>query len=1224
MLALGAVGSLQAQNADPLVYTVGKTFETDAGKSTYNYMLWQPGDAATTFGKRFGIYAKKGDADSLDAYALVGIQSLQSSPSAIQALLKLGEQIDADHAGLPERIVALNAEAQAVPLPHDFPFPDKINYEVAQKLAQIMSVALEDAEVLQSLVSLGRVHPGVQMCLGLGFMVEVSESSLITYEIREIDGADNPIRVVGRVTLDAKNPQQLVSPDAPRRVFHVNDPDLQNNASPKDHLNILTRWGTPNELREILPHTYGFNLYRISKELVEKAEISPNDLFFEEELLLLGGVRVNRLPALATALLTDAEAADASFEEGNFFYGDDNDAPDPGFEDGEQFYYYVAARDIAGHPGPLSPPSLLFTVCDRLPPPAPSIVSVDNVFDMASADPLAGTGTQHLRVVIEQLPDTPDDRTASEYRVYRWHAATDWMRLGADPEFNYVGSVPHVKGQRFAYFDDDDPDDLDLDGMGGQDSDDPTVGADTGSPVVTSENDAAMGQTFWYTVRAVDTTACTPKNYSGHSGATYGVPRDRVGPDKPTGSIVGCIYLPGIVLTNEGIDVRRLDYRLGERDPGFVVRVARTDQDSGEVVDRIKSFEVEYGVSNPENGSFISQFSTTYYYKGFEPFGDVIVPIAEQDGKLIRARARLGDGSVSDWRSVAAQPKEKSKELITRYDFLAFVEICCPTLISSGFLRNEDGSLNSAIVRYLPSQGDKSDCPPWVEVLPGLTPYPHAPVRPDGSISGVIGQVFLSEGVREVRIYRRVDNAPNFQLISRESSETDFDPIYAWEELAPTLVNGVSACYYAQVFDEHGNGSALVRLGCVTIQNEDIGTPMLMDPVNLDPDGNLPVAQLSWFCDPVGVDRFEVWVAAEGGSDPEIESSELSLQIDLSANPVLTDENGESLSFTVYRTNSLASGFGSNGEFSINLIVPANKKLYYAVRAIGPQVQDPISNAYEYVQGDFSNIVSDVWIPPASGPQSVIPWPVRPLPDVKDIGIPVDSFVPGEGPFFAYPIPPETMNLVGASAAILVGVFPATGFGNELNYEASFPSDREPIEWLFNYRKQATETLGADALERIDPFVIYRYQVASNSFENAEPNLVQVTPLIDQIAYQTQIDKDQDGTNFNFFRARDPFFIFSTFDQSWPLPMPVPISGTFSREPSTFNTGILPQGSPSNPDYLIIDGSGNPDGKVYESTIWVRDVVPATSGASYQYLIVHFTERGEISRIIPTNIISHP
>ena len=1224
LLSMAGIGSLYAQNADPLVFTVGKTFETNSGSSLHNYLLWQPGDAATTFGKRFAIYSKPGDASSVNSYVRLGIQELQVSPSIIQALLKLGSLFDADASYLPERIVALNAEAQGVPLAADFAYPSEINSEVAQKLAQIMTVAFSDAEVLQSLVSLGRAHPGVQMCLGLGFSHEVSPASVTTYEIREIDGADTDIRVIGRITLDSDNPQQLPSPDAPRQVFHVNDPNLQNNASPKDHLTVLTRWGTPNGLRELLPHTYGFNLYRVAKQTLDDAALAPNALIVETDVLAIGGVRVNRLPAVATTLITDAEAANTSFDEGNFFYGDDNDMPDPGFEDGEQFYYYVAARDIAGHAGPLSPPSLLITVCDRLPPPSPSIISVDNIFDMASANPVAGTGNQHLRVVIEQLPDTPDDQSASEYRIYRWHAATDWMRLGADPDQNYIGSVPHVPGQSYAYFDDNDAADLDTDGPGGQDPNDPKIGADTGAAVVSSENDSAMGQTFWYTVRAVDTTACNPQNYSGHSGARYGVPRDRVGPEKPSGSLIPCFCIPQILYTNQAGYARRSDYGLDASDPDFVVRVTRTDLQNGTLIDKIKSFDLEYGSYNAQLETFTAQFSTGYHYKGFELYGDVVIPIADQEGRYLRVRAHLGDGSVSDWLMIGTYGESKLADFTSRYDFNAYVEICCPTLIASYFLRDDLGRIDPDVEALLPPDTGNEDCPPWLEVLPGSLPYPHSPIGPDNGINGITGNVYLSAGVREVRIYRRVDESPNFQLISRESSETDFDPVYTWEELAPTLVNGTSACYYAQVFDQHGNGSAMVRLGCVTIQNEDLGIPMLLDPVDLDPSGNLPVVQLSWFCDPVGIDRFEVWVAAEGGSTPGIDSTQLSEPIEADTNVTLTDENGDTLSFTVYRTNSIESGFGSNGEFSLNITVPADKKIYYAVRGIGPHIPDPVSGEYEYTQGDFSNIVSDLWVQPASGPQSIIPWPARPLPGIAEIGLPVKSYVPGEGPFFAYAIPPNNMKDVGASAAILVGLFPATDTGNEGNEEASLPGDRDPLEWLFSYRKQTTEALADDDLQSIVPFVVYRYQLPSTRFPSAKPNLVQVTPLIDRIAYQKLSSTDSNGDPFDYFKARDPFFLFSLYEQSWPAAMPVPSSGTFSRDPSKFMASVIIPGAPGNPDYLKIDISQNPAGKAFESTMWIRDLLPASRGATYQYLLVHFTQRGEISRIIPTNTIAHP
>ena len=38
---------------------------------------------------------------------------------------------------------------------------------------------------------------------------------------------------------------------------------------------------------------------------------------------------------------------------------------------------------------------------------------------------------------------------------------------------------------------------------------------------------------------------------------------------------------------------------------------------------------------------------------------------------------------------------------------------------------------------------------------------------------------------------------------------------------------------------------------------------------------------------------------------------------------------------------------------------------------------------------------------------------------------------------------------------------------------------------------------------------------------------------------------------------------------------------------------------------------------------WV-DRMPVVSGARYQYLIVHFSDLGEIDRIIPTNFVDQP
>ncbi|MFD2303694.1 hypothetical protein [Roseibacillus ishigakijimensis] len=1209
-----------AQNPDPLVFTVGKTFETNNGTTLHNYLLWQPGDAATTFGKRFAIYGKDGAATSANPYQKLGVQTLQTSPSAIQALLTLGGKFDADGARLPEMIVALNAEANGTTLPEGYEFPTSINLEVAQKLAQIMTVAETDAEVLQSLVSLGRAHPGVQMAIGLGWAIETAPNSITTYEVREIDNGDNDLRVVGRVTLDAANPQMLLPPHPAHVLPHPVDPNLQLAASPKDHLAVRLRWGTPNGLRTLLPHTYGFNLYRVEQEAVDAVTGNPSSLSFAEDVLNLGGVKVNMLPIAAHTLMTDGEAANVSFSPDIFFFGDDkNPEFDDPFEDGDSFYYYVAARDIAGHPGPLSTAAAI-TICDRLPPSMPAIVSVDNVFDLAGSNPGEEKGRQHLRVTIRQVPETPVENRAMKYRVYRWHSAIDWQTHGANPEQNFIGEVNHIEGEPYVTFDDLNPADLDEDGL---------AGVDTGTPLAENEDDADMGKTYWYTVRAVDGSACTPANLSGHCGAMYGVLRDRVGPPQPEGALISCFCVPRINRWLDPYGATPDSLGLSATAHGFMVLVARIDQSTQtpRVAEKVKSFDLAYHNTETfdptQQSSASSQiyFTRTYHYQGAELYGAVFVPFPEKKGYRLSVRSRLGDGSTSRWLTVTTDPESTPADRIKVHSFRAEAHKCCPVLISQRVLRDDRGNVRKDINRYLPPDSEDDDCPSWIEVVPGTTPPPFLPVNPDGSIEPVCGQLYLgSEDIREVRIYRRAGNRGKLTLVAQESSQKALPSFYEWKENATLLVNGVTACYYAQTFDEHGNASPLTRLGCVTVVNEDLGVPMLMEPRNLPAVDDRARAELSWFCDPVGVDRFEVWVASEGGSEPSLTAPGLTGRIATSTSPVLESEDGESLSYAVYRTDSLSSGFGDGGEFSLTLTLPAEEKLTFVVRPIGPQIPDPVTGAFEFATGDFSNQVSGQWSEPSPGLQDVIPWPAKPLPGVAEWALPVTNFAAGEGPFYAHPIPPEFMNTLKASAGILIGTVAASP-SSKLPDMALLPGDQRPESHLFHYRRQSSGPPTAENLESLMPFVVYRYQVPSERYPEAQPNLVQITPLIDRLSFKSNFPTSHQSDIPISYQVEDPFLFFADYRSQEPA-MPVPITGVFTRNPANFTTAA-PVFGDNNPAYLSRSASAYPDAKWLDHTIWLRDSHPAARGASYQYLLVPFSERGEIERIIPTNIITH-
>lgn len=1154
-LSLSVLGF--CQNTDPLVYTVGKTLPANEDKAFYDYLLWQPGDATATFGRSFAVYRKDGDADAIAPFSKISVQKLQTAPAPILAMLKLGAKFGADHASLPERITALHAEALAKPLPEDAEIPTGITPEVAQKLSQIAGIASDNPEVLQSLLSLGRVHPGVMMSIGHAFAIKVDSGSLSTYEIREIDGNGADLRVVGRVTLNQAKPHQLVAPGRPHPNPHAVNSKLQLAASAKDHLNVRLRWSMSDELRTQIPHTYGFNLYRVPAKSVE----DPEEVLTADEALEAGGTRVNILPAIAESIMTEAEASNLAVQPEVFFYADDKNPPEDVFQNGETFYYYVSARDIAGHPGPLSPPTEV-TMCDRIPPSAARISAIENVFDIENADPGTQTGKQHLRVIIRQVPEAPVEDRAYFYRVYRWEAANDWQRMGEDPEVNLAGIVPHKTGAVFTSFDDNNP--------------------VTGAHIVENENDAMMGKTVWYTVRSVDRAACLPRNLSGHSSAVYGVLRDRVGPPNPTGVIERCFCVPRL---SEGERIETQDYQsfgLSPDFPGFIVSVDRRKKDDRTgIFKKIKGFQVQVGriIGDPDKGTvFSSFFNRIYHYEGFQGFAHLPIPREEMDGQTLRVRAFTDDKTFTPWQQMGLQGKgDEGKATLGIYQFLASTTEECERIIDP----------------------------------PGGIPPIHESPGDDGRVRPVCGQVNTNAATREVRIYRRVGHNAPFQMINKLAGDS-IPLIYEWKEPATISVNGTEVCYFAQLFDEHGNGSALVHLGCVTIKNDDLGTALLSDPQPLPSNSDKAYVKLSWVCDPVGVDRFEVLAAAEGQPLVELESSQLTGPLEKEAPTTLPISEDTDLAFTTYQTPSLESGYGDGGEFSLITEIPVGTTVYFTVRAVGKMIPGSDPESFSRAEGDFSNTVSTSYVEPLEGPQDVIPWPARPLPTVAKLDIPVTAYERGEGPFYAHAVNPELMNQYKASTLILCGVFPATSNSDKDLFEAGFPAPDNPLKWLFRYRLQSgTETSTAEN-EAIFPFVVYRHQVPSELFPNAVPNLVQVTPLIDRIGH---VPNPADGSTL---LARDPLFVFQPYERTFPTPLPVPGSGTFSRDPEDFQTFIPPNTTRQSVPYL--DLGAPPSGKAVTPTgIWLRDAVPTTAGARYQYLLVHFNPRGEIQQVIPTN-----
>jgi len=106
---------------------------------------------------------------------------------------------------------------------------------------------------------------------------------------------------------------------------------------------------------------------------------------------------------------------------------------------------------------------------------------------------------------------------------------------------------------------------------------------------------------------------------------------------------------------------------------------------------------------------------------------------------------------------------------------------------------------------------------------------------------------------------------------------------------------------------------------------------------------------------------------------------------------------------------------------------------------------------------------------------------------------------------------------------------------------------------------------------------LYRYQVANANFPTVSGDVIQVSPLMENIAYQ-QVNIQ--GTAYFVYAAiADPF---------------IAVTGA--------NTG-----------------SGN---EVY---LWIRDTQPQISGASYKYILAHFDPVAhEIDQLIPSNVTQVP
>ncbi|HTD67206.1 MAG TPA: thrombospondin type 3 repeat-containing protein [Candidatus Limnocylindria bacterium] len=333
----------------------------------------------------------------------------------------------------------------------------------------------------------------------------------------------------------------------------------------------------------------------------------------------------------------------------------------------------------------------------------------------------------------------------------------------------------------------------------------------------------AIGKVFWYTVRAEDSGACGG-NLSPHSAPVPGVLRDRVGPLAPGGSVRPKCFEPEISMLHAGTN-----------DSGTIGLYSFTVHGI-RVTTAIQWIEMRAEVRPAQQTNVLESFSGGVRY--FTPesitnnWSFAVEDSHAGDWVWIYARCGSSDGQVSAWKPIS-QPLFLTRG--SRVDFNAVATM---------------------------SRAKTDDC------------GRHYPVNPGSNdINPLDIQVIPTPTTREMRLYRRVDDGPLTFICQKTNPPPPFIllPFLCQDDSFPSSATEI--CYYAQLFDEHGNASPLVRLGCIILVSPvELPRPMLspITPIGTDVS---PAMVLKWFCPPAGVERFEVGIAGtpeQLGADPAL------------------------------------------------------------------------------------------------------------------------------------------------------------------------------------------------------------------------------------------------------------------------------------------------------------------------------------------------------------------
>jgi hypothetical protein len=1019
-----------AQDLDTVLFSVGTTVaDHDNDGQAWSYLLWQAEDLGQLKHRSYAVYSKPGNPDAPGPYEYEGAARTRLDPLAIQALINRGAELGDDPAKLETDMDALFEQL----------IPDG-SISLAEKVSAVVESCLLDEELFENLVFLSRTHPTLSLVLGTGFASRQAAGQVRTWEVRECpDGApdaDACTRVVARLTLKVGD---VVPLPAPGRPVYVPFSDGAGNPDPRAHLNVPIRWMAPEALRERTLLQFGHNIYRMSAAdaLAAGFDVTPPDPELLAALAADPGhsaARVNNAPVLTDRLLDAAEALDTVADPETYFYIDENGRYLPGgepFQNGDEYYYFITARDILGRDGEVSEGTLVL-ICDFQPPPQPKRVRVTNHYTFDSG---SDTNTQHFKVewTAPDVSSAQTPETITAYQVYRWWSIDEMHQRDSFPydsatavSGGLVAVLPHTATE----FVDNGPDApyLSVERL-------PGGGANV--------DQGFANKTFWYSVRAVDGSACGG-NLSGNSAPAYGVLRDRIGPPKSGGTIrISCLDIR-VVAPNE-VQEDRPFVEGPEAGMAYLTLQGLREDDFVRWV--------EFAVYDPQT-EFAQLLEPRYAFGDGEQLHTlrVVLPQPTSDNPLYLA-CRMGGhgGKVSPWNVLPVPP---AKDEVSAFLFF--------WLGQSILLRGD--------------RGEECDV--------------HVPYTPSGDLIPVEIDFALTASTEEWKVYRRVNDGRMTLMAQGLDSANDVLNVIVSDTNLPA--KDARVCYFVQLFDEHGNPSPVVRIGCIEIQGkEELPTPMLLSPVSQG-DETSPAAELGWFCPPYGIEYFEVQVAVDNAALPS------SLGPDFQ--PPAADFSSGGRTWRPFLTRRVPSTFPSGTPEFSSLVdgIELGETYTFRVRAIGDSGSLSL----------FSNEAQFTWNPDSSGAVSGpdVPWPALGLPGITTL-------------FHEGILARTAGETLFDGAAVRIG---------ELNYENTEVIQQRDNPSDFFYPPGVLDpnqsVFRNTAGESLMPFVIYRYQVPNPPYHPAvSGDVYQVTPMMEEIASVVEVIPGLGGAHHNY----DPFILIA-------------------------------------------------------------------------------------------------